>query len=595
MDAENKGQAAGIGQGSVPRDVVVGRECCLQMAKMNVSQFDTRSAGRSKTLPVQTPVPNKGQVLNSTGGYVWEVNDWDRLTRFLILGTEGGTYYTSEPDLLKGSHAAVLKCLEADSARTVQLIVDISTQGRAYRNEPALFALALAASSKDDETRRLALAAVPKVCRIGTHLYHFTDYATKLRGLGRGLRTALARWFTSKTADQLALQVVKYQQRDGWSTRDMLRIAHPSAETKVQEATFRWVVGGLDATGKRSVTRKVNGEPPLVKNYPDVRQYLPKLIVAFEEAKTASDARLVELITEYNLPREAVPTEKLNTLEVWEALLQNMPMTAMIRNLAKMTAIGLLKPLSASAKLVQKRMKDVEYLRKSRIHPMQVLVATKIYAQGRGDKGSLTWTPVPSVLEALESAFYGTFPNVKPCGKPLLIGLDVSGSMSSSAAGATPLRACEATAAFSLVHASVEEDYHIFGFANTFRDLGIRKGMTLVEATKRAVQANFGSTDLALAVQYALDHKIDVGGFVVMTDNECNAGRHVSLALKEYREKRVYDARAVFVGTTATGFTVNDPSDRYGLDVVGFDPTVPSVIADFIRGEQPAAPVEAED
>lgn len=559
------------------------------MAKMNVSQFDTRSASRSRKLPVQTPIPNKGQVLNSTGGYTWQVNDWDRLVRFLVLGTEGGTYYVAEQDLLKGNHGAVTNCLAADAARTIQTVVDISTQGRAYRQEPALFVLALAASHKEADTRKLALAAVPKVCRIGTHLYHFADYVTKMRGLGRGLRTAFADWFLMQPPERLAYQVVKYQQRDGWSARDMLRLSHPRAGSTEQEAIFRWIVGGLEATGNRSVNRKVG-----VKSYPDVREHLPKLIEAFEKAKTASEKELVDLIVEYNLPREAVPTEKLNSLAVWEALLQNMPLTATIRNLAKMTAIGLIKPLSAAGKLVTKRLKDAEYLRKSRIHPMQVLVAAKIYAQGRGDKGSLTWTPVPAISEALDAAFYATFPNVKPCGKPLLIALDVSGSMSGSMAGATPLRACEATAALSLVHANVEEDYHVFGFADSFRDLGIRKGMTLVEATRRAVQHNFGSTNISLAIEYALHNKLDVGGFIVMTDNECNTGRHVNLALRDYREKFVEDARLVVVATTATSYTVNDPNDKFGLDVVGFDPVTPSVVADFIRGEQvtPETPVE---
>lgn len=62
---------------------------------------------------------------------------------------------------------------------------------------------------------------------------------------------------------------------------------------------------------------------------------------------TIANAKLAE----HDLPREAIPTEKLNELAVWEALLEKMPMTAMVRNLGKMTSIGLLKPLSdASAK-----------------------------------------------------------------------------------------------------------------------------------------------------------------------------------------------------------------------------------------------------
>jgi 60 kDa SS-A/Ro ribonucleoprotein len=35
---------------------------------------------------------------------------------------------------------------------------------------------------------------------------------------------------------------------------------------------------------------------------------------------------------------------------------------------------------------------------------------------------------------------------------------------------------------------------------------------------------------------------------------------------------------------TSTGFTIADPEDRGMLDVVGFDRSAPSVIADFVRG-----------
>ena len=65
---------------------------------------------------------------------------------------------------------------------------------------------------------------------------------------------------------------------------------------------------------------------------------------------------LLQLITSYDLPREALPTTLLNSVDVWEALNANMPMTATIRNLGKMTNIGLLKSnLDANTKLVCER------------------------------------------------------------------------------------------------------------------------------------------------------------------------------------------------------------------------------------------------
>ena len=44
----------------------------------------TRSTPQSET------IPGSGQVPNSAGGYAFPVDDWVRLERFLILGSEAG-------------------------------------------------------------------------------------------------------------------------------------------------------------------------------------------------------------------------------------------------------------------------------------------------------------------------------------------------------------------------------------------------------------------------------------------------------------------------------------------------------------------------
>jgi hypothetical protein len=131
-------------------------------------------------------------------------------------------------------------------------------------------------------------------------------------------------------------------------------------------------------------------------------------------------------------------------------------------------------------------------------------------------------------------------------------------------------------------------------FNTTYHDLGIRKGMSLVEATRKACENCGNATDISLSIQYALDHKLDIGGLVTMTDNEVNTNRHPALAVREYREKRVPDFRNIMWATTATSFTCNDPNDKFGMDVCGFDTTAPSVVADFIRGEA-VTPEPVED
>ena len=121
-------------------------------------------------------LPLKGQVPNSAGGHAWAVDEWARLRRFLVLGTEGGSFYASQATLTRESAAAVEDCLRRDGQRTVAEIVAVSRAGRAPKNDPAVFALAMAAGLGDEATRRAALAALPDVCRIGTHLFQFATF-----------------------------------------------------------------------------------------------------------------------------------------------------------------------------------------------------------------------------------------------------------------------------------------------------------------------------------------------------------------------------------------------------------------------------------
>ena len=54
------------------------------MAINYAGQFNRRITPQSQ------PIPGSAQVPNSAGGYTWQVDDWTRLDRFLILGAEGG-------------------------------------------------------------------------------------------------------------------------------------------------------------------------------------------------------------------------------------------------------------------------------------------------------------------------------------------------------------------------------------------------------------------------------------------------------------------------------------------------------------------------
>jgi hypothetical protein len=89
----------------------------------------TRAGGHRQT-PQSRPM-RKDQVENSAGGFVWEVDPFTRLERFLILGSEGGSYYATEQDLTQQNVDCLDECLDEDDVRAVKLIVGVSGSGRA--------------------------------------------------------------------------------------------------------------------------------------------------------------------------------------------------------------------------------------------------------------------------------------------------------------------------------------------------------------------------------------------------------------------------------------------------------------------------------
>ena len=564
----------------------------------------------TKQTPQTEPIPGKAMVPNSAGGFTYQLDDWGRLDRFLILGTEGGTYYASEKKITLENAKVVERCIKADGVKTVTQIAAISDAGRAPKNDPAIFALALCLAQGDEKTRRAARTAVPRVCRIGTHIFQLAESIEDMRGWGSLATKAVHDWYTTQQADQLAMNVVKYRNRNNWTHKDLIRQGHVVPHTAEHSAVVRWVVrdGNLDPyqvirpkgpwpmLAKKYGVKKLEDLPPEAvlrveqRNAID-RKYLPKVIEGFELAQkpdlTVGEA--VKLITDYGLPRECIPTTLLNDPRIWEALLmtgRGMPFTAMIRNLAKMTAVGLLAPLSDAMKFVVNRLGDKVGMKKARVHPVAVLLAEKVYASGAGVKGDLRWTPVQKIVDALDDAFYAAFEAVEPTGKNYLLGVDVSGSMSGGGVAGTPLTPCEGAGAMALVCAKTEPWTQVMGFAHDFRDLKISPKMRLDAVTKRMQDQNFGATDCALPMQYALLHNLKVDVFQVYTDNETYAGRteHPSQALDSYRQKTGINAKLVVVGMTATGFTIADPNDAGMLDVVGFDAAAPVVMADFARG-----------
>lgn len=510
------------------------------------------------------------QIPNHAGGFTFQIDQWSRLNRFLILGTEGGTYYQGEKELTLENAQNVIACIKADGLRVVETILDISLKGRSAKNDACIFALALVCAKGDLIARQTAHKAISQVCRTGTHLFTFCQAIKDLCGFGRGVKRGINSYYLNKSEKDLANQILKYRQRDGWTHRDVLRLTHAKSGDKVINEILNFAATAKEKLEGKSFKNRV----------------LQSFLSLHQENDLTKQVELaLTAIGELKFTWEMMPNEVLNQKEVWSALVVDMPLMALIRNLGKLSTLGLLSEFSQVETLVLQKITNQEYLKKSRLHPIAILLALKTYSSGHGFRGSNSWPVNQRVVSALNEAFYLSFGNVESTGKNVLLALDISGSMCSNING-TNLTAREASAAMAMLALRTEQNAIIKGFSHEFIDLKINAKQDLDTVTRYIDSLPFGGTDCSLPMEWALKNKIKVDAFVVYTDNETYAGkRHPSVVLKEYRKKVNPEAKLIVVGLTATECSIADGSDAGMLDVVGFDTATPEVIKSFIKGE----------
>lgn len=520
------------------------------------------------------------QVKNDAGGYVFQVDDFVRLERFLALGSEGGTYYAGELKHTVDNAQAVKRAIQADGPRVVRTIVEFRKQNRIPRLSAALFALAMCATYGATHTQNFALTSLADVAQTGRQLLEFVNFVDRMRGWGRRLRTGVSEWYTLQEPDNVLFQTLKYRSGDGWSHRDVLRMAHPHARNDQTNAVLRYIAQG--ELGEGATERST------------------QLISAFEAVQAATDpAKVAALVRKHALPREMIPNTVLKSTEVWGALFDtSMPPIALMRNLANMTSLGFLKPMNAATNEVARRFRDPEYVRRGRFHPMQLYFAMHTYGAGISYRGSSRWEPIGKITNALEEAFRLSFENVVPTNKNFYYGVDVSGSMGGPIANSM-LSCRDAAAAMTVILARSEPNHYIAGFTagellqtskslfslgNLISPLDISAESRIRDVSNYMRTLRFGMTDCALPILDAQKKRMPVDCFVILTDNQTYAGDiHVHEALQNYRNDMGIDSRLVAVAMNANRFSVADPLDPRQMDVVGFDPTVPSLISDFVR------------
>ena len=325
-------------------------------------------------------------------------------------------------------------------------------------------------------------------------------------------------------------------------------------------------------------------EDPLV----GTARFLKALIELAKTGATKDAATALRVMRDVRrIQREHLPTELLSLPTIWSALLDELGVMALVRNLNKLSSTGVANTRGGD---IVRMLCDPKRITDSKIHPFAVLVALKTYGKGCGDLGSSTWPVNSAILLAMSTTFKLSFGNVPRTGKRIMLALDVSGSMSGAyCAGSTTVNCREGSIAMAMatLHAEGAANTQIYAFTTTFRNMNGRiKPEMSIDAALLATNDVFGGTDCALPMTEAMKLGLKIDAFIVYTDSETYAPTiHPQVALEQYRKQSGIDAKLIVVGMASNCLSIADHKDQNTLNLSGFDTSTPNLISMFINGE----------
>ncbi|SFS64144.1 TROVE domain-containing protein [Marininema halotolerans] len=513
--------------------------------------------------PQTEPIPGKDMIQGHSSGYAFKTNPLQMIRRCLISGTTTGTFYAGKFESTQEFVQTIQEAIQIDPRKVAEEI-RYASDGRAMSNSAPLLALVLLSMGESKAAKDSFLEIFPHVVRTASHLYEWLAYTKGMRGFGRVIRRAGNRWLENKDVRTLAYQFLKYQQRYGYSSRDVLRLFHPKPKTTSHHTLYQYLTAGA---------WNFAGEE---KAIPETLQQ----IHWFERVKADPSLSLAG-VQQGRLTHEMVAPLGGMDHSVWQELFLQMPMGALLRNLGSLTQLGVLtKEHIANLTHIEATLLDKERLKKARIHPIDVLKALKIYSSGgRRGHSKKTWEPIPFIVDVLDQAVELSFEVQEPTNKRFLHAVDVSGSMNWKPVPTAALTCAEIATAMALTTAKAERFYDIRGFSTDFIDLQVSRQDSFKDALRKTVEYNFGATDAAVTWDWLLTTKTFVDVVVFWTDSESWAGsRHTFQAQREYRNKINPMVKAIYVTLTPNHLSLVDPNDPLSFDFGGFDPSMPRIV-----------------
>ena len=424
---------------------------------------------------------NKPNTTNRENYPAYKMGWKKELVSTLMTNTFGNTFYVGQKGVIKESEKIHKQAIKADPMFYAKALVFARTQG--YMRSQPIYGLSLLCKADP----KLFEAIFDQVILTPSDLKDFIA----LRGKsGHGWKRVASKWLTQKMSQYWAIKYGSKSNKDDYALYDILNVVHPV------------VPGGSD------LFAYILGKDYNAEVLPQVAQ--------FKRLKAAStDEEKIAAITEGRLPHEVTTPFVGKSKKVWEALIPQMPVMALLRNLATAERHD---AASANKKFIQKTFSNSEIIAKSKILPFRFLEAEKHVKE--------MW-----IKDALRDALELSFANIPDIEGNTCVMLDISGSMG---AGYGHPEVLPQAAIFAVALMKKADNGRLLLFDTSVVEMSISKRDSLLTQAQKIRPR--GGTDTSAPFELITGNGEKYDNIILITDEQQNTGAPAYRSFEKYKK-----------------------------------------------------------
>ncbi len=527
----------------------------------------------------------RATIRNEAGGVAYQFTAKHALAQFAATGCFNGTYYADAETQLD-----TLKSLIAQVSDNVFLAkLAIYARERAFlKDMPAALVATLA--TRDTVLFHQVFDRVIDNGRVLRTLFQMIRSGQfGKQSLSSSVQRAFQRWLNSASVEKLLSASIG---RDP-SLRDILRLARPTPKDNARRALFGWLTDKDVEHWAPATIADLPTEAGLLLAF-RTAETAEHQVALLQGAGSASDG-FVRLMARWDLLADTA-----QGTPVWAAIARTMGPQALRMNLNTLQRHGVFDDAEMVAAVAQ-RLADEREVRRSRQFPYQYFAA---YMNVSDD---LPFTIKAALHQAAEIACG----NVPQLPGPIVIGLDVSGSMQTPVTGhrgrggTTKMRCVDVAALIAAALVRRNPDSVVIPFDTQAFEPRIDPSDSILSLADRLAKYGGGGTDCSLPIQKALSNYAQrkFAGVVLVSDNEswvyrnrpyafgANGSTGVMTEWQRFVQHQVRLQGSDFEGPKlicidlAPNVSSQAPERSDVLNVGGFSDAVFDVIAAFLHSD----------